>query len=316
MDNPDRRQPAMSDSGSAMVARLPADEASARHIAETLSRDAGLTDAAASAFEDGAGWAVEICLPAGTDMAAARALLANCLGSDLASGFAFHALDVKDWVSASLEGLKPVDAGRFVIHGSHDRGHAGPNRIAIEIEAALAFGTGHHGTTRGCLLALGSIAKRSAPARILDVGTGSGVLAIAAARLLRRNVLASDIDREAVAAAAGNARLNRAAALVETLRAPGLASRRFRERAPYDLVFANILLEPLKKLARPLALLLAPGGRAVLSGLLAAHAPAAIAAYRAQGLVLESRREIEGWATLVMRRSPKRQRPGPFGPGR
>ena len=193
------------------------------------------------------------------------------------------------------------------------RGRFPLNRIAIEIEAALAFGTGHHGTTRGCLLALAAILKARRVRNVLDVGTGTGVLAIATSLALREKVLATDIDALAVRIARDNARRNRAQ--VEAIHAPGVRSQRVRARAPYDLIFANILLGPLKILAAPVSCLLAPGGRIVLSGLLAAHANAAISAYRACGLVLESRLALEGWVTLVMRRPAKRQRPGRY-PGR
>jgi ribosomal protein L11 methyltransferase len=174
------------------------------------------------------------------------------------------------------------------------------NRIGIEIEAALAFGTGHHGTTRGCLLALDRIVKARRLRRILDVGTGTGVLAIAAAKALRRPVLASDIDARAVAIARENARHNRAGAYVDVVHAPGLGRRRFRASAPFALVFANILLEPLQRLATPMARLVAPNGYIVLSGLLTSQAGAALASYRARGLVLKRRIRLEGWATLVL----------------
>ncbi|MES1155130.1 MAG: 50S ribosomal protein L11 methyltransferase, partial [Pseudorhodoplanes sp.] len=144
--------------------------------------------------------------------------------------------------------------------------------------------------------------KRKTPRRILDIGTGSGVLAIAAARRLRVPVLASDIDRQAVIAARDNARLNRAASFIETIHATGLNARRFRDDAPFDLILANILLAPLKRLAAPATRLIAPGGHIVLSGLLRADAAAALSAYGAQGLALERRIDLEGWVTLVMRR--------------
>jgi len=133
-----------------------------------------------------------------------------------------------------------------------NRGRIASNRIDIEIEAALAFGTGHHGTTRGCLLALDRIVKYAAPRRVLDVGTGTGVLAIAAAKALRTAVLASDIDPEAVRIARENARLNGVAPFLTCIQAAGLTDRRLRARAPFDLVFANILLAPLRRLARPM----------------------------------------------------------------
>ena len=142
--------------------------------------------------------------------------------------------------------------------------------------------------------------------RVLDVGTGSGVLAIAAARALRTPVLASDIDIRAVKIARENARRNRAGAFVQVMHAGGLAARRFRARAPFTLVFANILLAPLRRLATPMARLVAPGGRVVLSGLLVAQASAALAAYRTRGLTLERRIPLEGWVTLVLRRPARR----------
>jgi ribosomal protein L11 methyltransferase len=182
------------------------------------------------------------------------------VGRELANALVFERVEARDWVAASLEGLAPVGAGRFLVHGRHDRARLGANRIGIEIEAALAFGTGHHGTTRGCLLALDCIARQKRPPRdILDIGTGTGVLAIAAAKALRRRVLASDIDARAVMVARENARLNRAAPWTEFIHAAGLASNRFRARGPFDLILANILLGPLLRLARPMRRLLAHG---------------------------------------------------------
>ena len=217
----------------------------------------------------------------------------------------FETIAERDWVARSLAGLKPVEAGRFIVHGAHDRAAIIPGRIAIEVEAALAFGTGHHGTTRGCLLALDHVLRRRrphAPYRILDVGTGSGVLAIAAAKALRTGVLATDIDPRVVRVAQENARINRVAPLIEVFCARGLDARRTHARGPYDLVFANIMLGPLRGLARPIAALLAPSGRVILSGLLAAQANAALAAYLPQGLALERRIGLEGWMTLILRR--------------
>jgi ribosomal protein L11 methyltransferase len=176
----------------------------------------------------------------------------------------------------------------------------GVNRIGIEIEAALAFGTGHHGTTRGCLLALDFLLKRCRPRDILDVGTGTGVLAIAAAKRLRRRVLASDIDAAAVRIARDNARLNRSAPMVRVCRANGLAAPDIRAGAPFDLVVANILLAPLQKLAAPMTRIVTPRGRVVLSGLLSTQANAARAAY--PNFALERRIAVEGWTTLVLKR--------------
>ncbi len=203
----------------------------------------------------------------------------------------------------SLNGLKPVACGRFIVHGAHDRARVRPNDIGIEIEAALAFGTGHHGTTRGCLLALADLAKRRRLRRVLDLGTGSGVLAIAAARIMPARVTASDIDRVAVGAAHANLRLNRAARTVTLLQAKGTRARAIAGNAPYDLIFANIILSALTRLAVQVAQLAAPGARIVLSGLLPSHANAALAIYRAQGLALERRIPLDGWITLVLKRS-------------
>jgi ribosomal protein L11 methyltransferase len=189
------------------------------------------------------------------------------------------------------------------VHGAHDRARVRPHGIGIEIEAALAFGTGHHGTTRGCLIAFDALLRAHRPRNVLDLGTGSGVLAIAAASALRRGVLATDIDIAAVRLARANAWHNRVGPWVEVVHANGLTARRIRARAPFDLVFANILLNPLRRLAAPLTQLVAPGGRLILSGILAAQANAARSAYRE--LTLERGLDLEGWTTLVLvRRAP------------
>jgi ribosomal protein L11 methyltransferase len=208
-----------------------------------------------------------------------------------------------------------VRAGRFLVHGAHDRSKLRANDIGIEIEAALAFGTGHHGTTRGCLQAFADLAKRRRFQRVLDVGTGSGILAIAAARLLRARITASDIDGRAIETARGNARINRAAPLLAFVSASGATARAITSAAPYQLIFANILLGALTRLAAPLCRLTAPDARIVLSGLLPSHANATLAIYRAQGLALEKRLTLDGWVTLVMHRKtkpPRAGRPGRF----
>jgi ribosomal protein L11 methyltransferase len=212
----------------------------------------------------------------------------------------FEAVEAKDWVKASLEGLQPVEAGRFMVHGSHDRHRVSPNRIGIEIEAALAFGTGHHGTTRGCLLLLDHVLNVRQPQRVLDLGTGTGVLAIAAAKALRRRVLASDIDRRAAITARENAWLNGAGNLVEAIWATGFAAEEFRHRGPFDLVLANILANPLKRLATPMRAHLDASATVILSGLLPSQANGVIAAYRANGLILRKRIELEGWTSLLL----------------
>jgi ribosomal protein L11 methyltransferase len=236
------------------------------------------------------------------DQKTVRSLAGVAAGAEAGRALTFARVALKDWIGESLTGLKPVEAGRFVVHGAHDRAQIPPNRIGLEIEAGLAFGTGHHGTTRGCLVALDRIGKAPSkrPVKILDLGTGTGVLAIAAARALRKSVLALDIDANAVRVARDNARLNRAAPLIAILRANGVASHRVKAGAPYDLVFANILLKPLQRLAAPLTRLTAPGARIILSGLLAHQANAALAAYRR--LALENRITLDGWTTLILKR--------------
>jgi ribosomal protein L11 methyltransferase len=291
------------------IATLETDEQSARRLADLFAEGFAADDVAVSLVDAGQGsWRVMVYFRHAVDRQSVRDLAAAA-GATVAPRF--ERLAQKDWVRESLVGLRPVKAGRFIVHGAHDRNGIPPNRIGIEIEAALAFGTGHHGTTRGCLLALDRMTKsfrggKAAP-RILDLGTGSGVLAIAAARALRRRVLATDIDAAAVRVARANAALNRAGALVTLATARGVTAPAIRARAPFDLVFANILLEPLQRLAAPLARIVAPGGRIVLSGLLTAQANAALAAYR--GFALERRITLDGWTTLLMKRPRTAKRP-------
>ncbi|HPA39580.1 MAG TPA: 50S ribosomal protein L11 methyltransferase [Phenylobacterium sp.] len=205
-----------------------------------------------------------------------------------------------DWLAMALSGLPPVRAGRFFIFGAHDRGRAPVNAINLRIEAGAAFGTGHHGTTVGCLIAYNDLLKARGFKRVLDVGCGTGVLAIAAARTGSPVAVGTDIDKPSVRIAAENAKLNKAPA--RFVHASGLGHRAVREQAPYDLVFANILAPPLVALAQDIKGALVPGGIAILSGLLRTQERRVLAAYRSRGFKLVRRIHRDAWAALVLQR--------------
>jgi ribosomal protein L11 methyltransferase len=259
-------------------------------------------------------WSLELHFGEHPDEARIRALVEAVAGPAVSKSMRFERLAPTDWVRKSLAGLRPVQAGRFVVHGSHDRHRIPLNRIAIEIEASLAFGTGHHASTQGCLLALDFVAKRTRSMRraaarqrttaqhVLDIGTGSGVLAIAAAKALRRRVLASDIEQASVAMARENANINGVGDFVKVLHAAGVKRHAFRACSPYGVILANILLQPLRDMATPITRLAAPNGYVVISGLLITQARAALASYRARGLVMVRRITLGGWSTLVLQR--------------
>lgn len=205
-----------------------------------------------------------------------------------------------DWLAMALSGLPPVRAGRFFVFGVHDRGRAPLNTVNLRIEAGAAFGTGHHGTTVGCLIAYDGLRKRRRFDKVLDVGTGTGVLAIAAARTGSRISVGTDIDRVSVRIARENATVNSANS--RFVHANGLARRAVAMSAPYDLVFANILARPLTRLAQSIKHATKPGGAVILSGLLRSQARTVLAAYRSRGLRLERRLNRDAWTTLVLRR--------------
>lgn len=282
-----------------VTARVPCSEAEARRLAEQILETLGDDIAATSAFEGPDGrWRAEFFLSSENAGPQLRNAVREHGGDALAEALAFETLEPQDWIAKSLAGLEPVYAGRFAVHGAHDRARIAPNRIGIEIEAALAFGTGHHGTTLGCLRA---IHRLRGARNVLDVGTGTAVLAIAAARAFKARVIATEIDPASVAAARENVRNNRAAGFVTVLQAVALNGA-VLEHGPYDLVLANILLPVLKALSRDIVRVMAPRATLVLSGLLPHQSEAALARYSAQGLRLVRREVIDNWATLTLKR--------------
>lgn len=320
------------------LARLVTDESTAKAIADYLSELFEPDELAASAFEfpeddalpvsvprpqkkdiarqdalrhgamgtlmpdAEAPWLCELYFGETPDEAAIRDLVRAVAGDEAAAALHFEGVEARDWIAASLEGLNPVDAGRFTVHGAHSRASLKPNRFNIEIEAALAFGTGHHGTTRGCLLHLDAVLKRHRPRDIVDIGSGTGVLAFAAAKALKQFVYAGELDPDSVRVARENARLNGVAPFVRPVVAAGLQHPELRASAAYDLVFANILARPLKGLAPEIARATTPGGKLILSGLLRHDVPGVLAKYRAFGFHLVAQRHLEGWASLVLKR--------------
>ena len=235
-------------------------------------------------------------------------LIERTVGNEDLGGFRIELLPPKNWV-AEAESLRgPVRAGRFLVHGAHDRGKVPEGRFTLEIDAGLAFGTAHHPTTRGCLLALDRLLKRGGAYRFVDIGTGTGILAIATARGLNTRGTASDMDPIAVAVASENARKNGVQSRVRVVHAEGFAHPALR-RATFDLLFANILLCPLLELAPVFARALRPGGICVLSGLLEPQARQVEARFRTLGFTLDSRILLDGWTTLLSRRRSPRRRP-------
>jgi ribosomal protein L11 methyltransferase len=241
------------------------------------------------------------------DRAVVEALYTEMPDGDLLTGLAGRAVHVAllpdiDWIKLSQEGLPPVRAGRFFVYGAHDAGTVPHGVIPIRIEAGLAFGTGHHETTALCLRVLSDLSKKRRFANVLDLGCGTGLLAIGAAKLWRRPVLASDIDVVAVEVTRENAAANGEAPLIRALTADGLTHPVLAKQAPYDLIIANILASPLTKLAPEIARALAPGGMAILSGLLQWQENLVVSFYRPHGLILRRTRRDGVWSALTLER--------------
>ena len=247
-------------------------------------------------------WRIEAYYDDVPDAAALTADLRNILGNDVPPA-QLQEVPPLNWIAISQAALPPVLAGRFTVHGSHDCGRVprGPN--AILIDAGEAFGTAHHATTYGCLLALDRLTRRGTFRRVLDLGCGSGVLAIAVARANpHARILATDLDAQSVKVAAENMRLNGVGRRIGALCADGFGAPAIRRFKPFDLIIANILAGPLIELSKPMARALGPGGVVLLSGLLTPQAPSVLAAYASQGLSCASHARINGWSTLVLQK--------------
>lgn len=250
------------------------------------------------------------------DEATVEALYVAMPDGDLLDRLAGRAVHVAllpdiDWIKLSQQGLPPVRAGRFFVYGAHDAGAIPRGAIPIKIEAGLAFGTGHHETTALCLSALSDLARRGRIGNVLDLGCGTGLLAIGAAKLWRRPVLASDIDPVAIAVTRQNARANGEAPLIRAIAADGLDHPQLAASAPFDLIVANILAGPLTRLAPAIARATAPGGAVILSGLLAWQENLVAGFYRAQGLILRKTRRDGLWSALVFERARRPRSKGP-----
>jgi ribosomal protein L11 methyltransferase len=232
------------------------------------------------------------------DVEADAALLSRLAGEPVA----VEPLPDQDWIRQSQLGLAPVRAGRFFVYGAHDAGAVPPGVIPIRIDAGLAFGTGHHETTALCLEALSRLAKARRFSHTLDLGCGTGVLAIAAAKLWRVPITATDIDPVAVQVARDNARINGEGPQIHAVTADGLVHPAIRGRAPFDLIVANILAAPLTYLAPSVSAALAPGGMAVLSGLLRNQEQLVLSFYRSQGLAFRKALRDGPWSALVLQR--------------
>ena len=225
-------------------------------------------------------------------------------------------LPARDWLTFNLQDFPPIRAGRYFVHGSHVTQSPPISSIALEVDAGTAFGSGEHASTKGCLLALDQLFKARRFRRPLDLGCGSGILGLAVALTTRVPVLATDIDPEAARVANLNAARNRAAGFFKAIVSDGWQHPRLARLAPYDLILANILARPLMRMAKDLAWHLAPGGTAVLAGLLDRQERMVLEAHRLQGLSLQGRIHIDGWCTLILKkpirgRESSQRSPGP-----
>ncbi len=266
---------------------------------------------AALARDDGAvavtrvaagGWRLAIYVegrPDRGELTARIAVAAACIGIEAPAVTIEKVPDI-DWVGHVHARTPPIRAGRFYVHGSHVAEPVPDGCVGILMDAGPAFGTGDHQSTRGCLIALDRLAQGRPMAKILDLGCGSGILSIAAARIWPADIIAADVDPDAVAMTGRCAQANGVAGRIAAVRSRGFQNRKLRAGAPFDLVLANILARPLVRLAPAIARHLAPGGRVILSGLLDGQGPAVLDAYRAHGLANAERIALDEWLTLVI----------------
>ncbi|PHR19055.1 MAG: 50S ribosomal protein L11 methyltransferase [Hoeflea sp.] len=275
-------------------------------LLDRIFEDEGLPVSTMEIDEDRKIWEVSIYAPGDPDDAL-RQRIAECLADDFPDvAIELETFGDTDWIAKSLEGLKPVRAGRFMVHGAHDRAAVRPHDLAIELEAGQAFGTGHHGTTAGCLEMI-EIVMRAHPGGpggvdpVLDLGTGSGVLAIAAAMLGPVTILATDIDPVATRVARENVRHNRVAEQIRCVTATGFHSTAFTDSGPFGLIIANILARPLMRMAPDIKRHLAPGGSVILSGILASQRWQVLAAYNGQGMRHVKTLWRNGWVTIHLK---------------
>ena len=285
------------------------DEAGANRGLDLLSvffEEEGLPIATMETDEDKGVWEISI-YAAGEPDDGLKSRIADSLGAEFADApIELELIGDIDWITKSLEGLKPVRAGRFLVHGAHDRDAVRTHDLAIELEAGQAFGTGHHGTTAGCLEMIEKV-MRACPGGpggigpVLDLGTGSGVLAIAAAMLGPVHILATDIDPIATRVARGNVRHNRRTAQIDCVTATGFHSTAFSRAGPFGLIIANILARPLMRMAPDIKRHLAPGGSVILSGILASQRWQVLAAFNGQGLRHVETLWRNGWVTIHLK---------------
>ena len=273
-------------------------------LVDAISETEGLTLAAA-AHEDAHGeWVFEATCEGKPRLKDFRKIAKQTLGGKVKFTREKINPDI-DWIAKSLEGLPPVNAGGFFIHAGHNAQQVPKNAIPIHIEAAQAFGTGHHETTSGCLEAIHGILKDNRPKKIIDIGTGTGVLAIALAKRLRRKIIASDIDPVAVKTTKDNAKLNNVKKWIKPVEAVGLNNRKINRNGPYDLLVANILAGPLAELAPDISAASANGANIILSGILNSQAAKVVKAYKRQNIVLNSRIVRNEWTTLILEKIKK-----------